>query len=137
MSIEPMSIEEKLAAARTRLDALRREADAAATEIAQFSAHIEQSTHSAWSRDRSVRVSLGGDALVKAVEFTEQALSMSPRSLATATLDAHGRAVSRFREAVEDAVNAAPDSARGLTEQVLAATLAILPPPDDPRDELR
>ncbi|MBW8763953.1 MAG: hypothetical protein JF592_15450 [Microbacterium sp.] len=125
----------RLTAARERLEKLRQEAHSAAEETALIAARIEQTTYSAWSRGREVRITIGPDALIQGAEFTEDAMTRSPRSLAAATMDAHDRAIALLRSSVEVAVGAASHSVQGLADTVLSEAEAMLssaePRPDD------
>lgn len=126
-----------LMSARERLDHLRREAHVAAAEAALIAARIAQATCSAWSRGREVRITVGPDGLVQDAEFTEDALELTPRALAAATLAAHDGALALLRAAVEDAVAAAPPSVRSLADEVAAGARSALPAAEPWRDDRR
>ncbi|MFT4157003.1 MAG: YbaB/EbfC family nucleoid-associated protein [Microbacterium sp.] len=124
MSMDP---DGRLTEARDRLARLRAEAHAVAAETALIAERIGQATYSGVSRGREVRVTVGADALIQRVEFTEDSLALSPRSLSAATMDAHAHAIAALRAAVEDVVATAPDSVRGLADAISAEARQILP----------
>ncbi|MDT0156252.1 YbaB/EbfC family nucleoid-associated protein [Microbacterium sp. ARD32] len=123
--------EEQIMAARDRLAQLQREAEAAAADSAQLADRLASRSYRAWSRGRDVQVTVGADGLVQGVEFTGDAMTLSPRMLAAATLDAHEKALVVLRESVEEEVAQAPDSFSGLRGAILADLHRVIPVDDD------
>lgn len=95
-----------------------------------------RSTHPAASRGREVRVTVGGDALIRRVESTDGGITLSPRALAAATLDAHRRGAALLHSVVEDAAGSAPDSVRPLSDMVRGEADRMLPA-EHTRDDRR
>jgi len=125
--------DDRLTAARDRLARLRAEAHATAADAADIAARLAQQSYSAWSARRSVRVTVGADALVQGVEFTEAAVGMAPRALAAATLDAHRRALALLRATVEETVSTGTATDPAIGSTILVGARDMLPAPEQPR----
>lgn len=128
--------DDRLTQARDRLARLRQEAHEVAAETARIAERVAQTTYTAFSRGREVSVTVGPDALVRRVSFTDDQVTLSPRALAAATLDAHGRAIAMLRSSIEDAALSAPSSVRALAGTVLAEADRMLPS-EQSRDDRR
>ncbi|WP_261166467.1 YbaB/EbfC family nucleoid-associated protein [Microbacterium sp. Marseille-Q6965] len=104
-------MDDGMLAARQRLEQLRQEAHRAAQESQAFAQNLEAREHVGWSSRREVRVRVGSDGLIRDVEFTPSAPSLSPATLSRLTMEAHDRALLALRDAVDElAAHALPSS---------------------------
>lgn len=120
-------MDERMMAARERLEQLREQTHRAARETQEFAQRLEEREYVGWSGRREVGVRVGSDGLIRDVEFTRSAPTMSPATLSRLTMEAHDRALLALRDAVDELAAESLPSAPELSSLMTATYHQSIP----------